>query len=216
MTYRMTYLRIQCYGLDPLSPDNACLTAFKAESRRLFQDLGWTVHEGKDGVSDTVTKGVQDLYLHPNNFSGVLNEADIPMLQEQLSGARTFRCYAVDCYEEYVDMSDEEYRAVLGSKRDEIIAFILKQCQTKRANLYIIDPVTDHIAEHFAICRICDKDRRNRVGRRFVSELMDQLLQEGRLVAAETTYGAGIRTTTVKELQTCSRSEEQVDGQMTF
>ena len=94
MTYRMTYLRIQCYGLDPLSPDNACLTAFKAESRRLFQDLGWTVHEGKDGVSDTVTKGVQDLYLHPNNFSGVLNET----VSDKAHGSLHHRsCYRSHC-----------------------------------------------------------------------------------------------------------------------
>ena len=113
MAYRMVYLRIQCCGYDPTSKSNTDLSAFKDESRRLFQELGWTVHEGSNGISDTVTKGCQDLYLHPQSFSGVLDEATIPALQEQLSRAKTFRCYAADCYEICQDMSDEEYQATL-------------------------------------------------------------------------------------------------------
>jgi len=46
-----------------------------------------------------------------------------------------------------------------------------------------------------------DEDRRNSVGLRFVSELIDQLLQQGRMVTAETDCGPGIRTATAKELR---------------
>lgn len=87
--------------------------------------------------------------------------------------------------EEYTDLSDEEYHAKLEAKREEITAFILKQCRTKRANLYITDPVASYFAQIFEICRLCDKDRRNAVGNHFMSELIDQLLQEGRLVTGE-------------------------------
>lgn len=216
MAYRMVYLRIQCCGHDPQSPSSLDVAAFKNETRRLFQELGWTVHEGRDGVCDTVTKDRQDLYLHPQSFSGVLDEANISVLQEQLSGAETFRCYAADCYEEYVDMSDEAYQAILESKREEITTFTLEQYRTKRRKLYIVDCVADHIAEHFEIRRLCDKDRRNSVGKQFVSELIAGLLQEGRLVAAETSAGTGIRTATAKELSLHSQPVEQVDGQITM
>ena len=214
MAYRMVYMRIQCFGYDPSSTSNTDLTAFKDESRQLFRDLGWTVHEGGNGISDTVTKGRQDLYLHPQSFSGVLDEANIPALQEQLSGAKAFRCYATDCYEVYQDMGDEEYQAILESKRDEITAFVLEQYQTKRTNLYITDCVADHIAKRFEIRRLCDKDRQKSVGKRFVNELITQLLQEGRLVSAETSAGPGIRTTAAKELRLRSQPAEQVEGQM--
>ena len=216
MAYRRVYLRIRCYGYDPFSTRGTDLTAFKTESRRLFQDLGWTLHEGGNGVCDTVTKGCQDLYLHPQSFSGVLDEANIPLLREQLAKAQSFQCYAADCYEEYLDMSDEEYRAILESKRDEITAFTLEQYRTKRSNLYIMDDAAEHIAKHFEICRLCDKNRENRIGRRFASELIAQLLQEGRLVAADTTHGMGIRTATAKELRLCSQPAEQVNGQITM
>lgn len=72
MAYRMVYLRVRCNGYDHIASGGTDLTAFKAESRRLFQEMGWTVHEGRGGVCDTVTKDRQDLYLHPASFSGVL------------------------------------------------------------------------------------------------------------------------------------------------
>ncbi len=216
MAYRMVYLRVRCNGYDHIASGGTDLTAFKAESRRLFQEMGWTVHEGRGGVCDTVTKDRQDLYLHPSSFSGVLEEANIPLLREQLSGTQTFQCYAVDCYEEYLDLSDEEYRNMLEARRDEITAFILEQCRTKRSNLYIVDPVAECAAKHFEVRRLCDKDRRNSIGRRFVSELITQLLQEGRLVAAETDCGEGIRTATAKELQGRTQPAEQIKGQITM
>ena len=82
MAYRMVYLRIRCncyhsgYGKDSGWTSNAEQAAFKEESRRIFQELGWTLHAGRNGVCDTVTKGHQDLYLHPTSFSGVMDEAD--------------------------------------------------------------------------------------------------------------------------------------------
>ena len=224
MAYRMVYLRIRCscynsgYGKDSGWASDADQAAFKKESRRIFQELGWTLHAGHNGVCDTVTKGHQDLYLHPTSFSGVMDEANIQLLQEQLAKAQTFGCYHVDCYEEYQDWSDEEYRAALEAKRGEITDFILEQCKTKRSNLYIVDPVADRVAQQFEICRLCDKDRNNGVGKRFAAELIAQLLQEGRLVTAETAHGEGIRTATAKELgaRRQSTEQEQVEGQITM
>ena len=218
MAYRMVYLRIRSHGYNVGWTSDTGQTAFKEESRRIFQELGWTLKTGRNGVCDTVAKGHQDLYLHPTSFSGVLDEANIQPLQEQLSKAQTFQCYHVDCYEDYQDLSDEEYRAALEAKREEITDFILKQCRTKRSNLYIVDPVADRVAQQFEVCRLCDKDRKNGVGKRFVAELMAQLVQEGRLVTAETDYGEGIRTATAKELGTRRQplEQEQVEGQITM
>ena len=218
MAYRMVYLRIRSGGYNFGWASDADQVAFKEESRRLFQELGWTLHAGHNGVCDTVTKDNQDLYLHPLSFSGVLDEANIQPLLDQLSKAQTFSCYHIDCYEEYLDMSDEEYRAALEAKRGEITAFILEQCRTKRSNLYITAPVAVIVAEQFEVCRLCDKDRNNGVGKQFVTELMTQLLQEGRLASAETDQGEGIRTATAKELGARHQSMEQepVEGQITM
>lgn len=104
----------------------------------------------------------------------------------------------------------------LESKRDEITGYILEKCRTKRSNLYIVDPVAIHVAEHFAILRLCDKDKRNKIGNQFVAELMDQLLQKGWLVSAKTSHGDGIRTATNKERGISRQPAAQVDGQITM
>ena len=216
--YRKIYLRIKSNGYSFGWTSDADKASFKEESRRIFQELGWNLHKGRNGVCDTVTKGHQDLYLHPMSFSGVMDEADIEPLLEQLSKAQTFNCYHLDRYEEYLDMSDEEYRAALEAKCGEITDFILEQCRTKRSNLYITDPVAEIVAKEFEVCRLYDKDRNNGVGKQFAAELMAQLLQEGRLVSAETTQGEGIRTATAKELGVHRQSMEQepIEGQITM
>lgn len=214
MAYRMVYFRIRTDGYASGWANETAKTLFREESRRLFQELGWSIQTGRNGASDTVTKDRQDLYLHPTSFSGVMDESNIQSLQEQLAAAQTFRCHAVDCYEEYMDMSDEKYQAALEARRDEITGFVLEQCKTKRTNLYITAPIALHLAERFEIRRLCDRDRHNAVGIRFMSELVERLLQQGRLRSAETTHGRGIRTATAKELKERRQPAEQVDGQL--
>ena len=60
MAYRMVYLRIRSSGYNFGWTSDADQAAFKEESRRIFQKLGWTLHAGRNGVYDTVTNGYQD------------------------------------------------------------------------------------------------------------------------------------------------------------
>lgn len=91
MEYREVYFRIRsAYQYDSGWPDKGAERAFREESRRLFQSAGWELHPAREdsGSSDTVTKGQQDLYLHPMNFSGVIRIDEIPQLQALLRGRR--------------------------------------------------------------------------------------------------------------------------------
>ena len=190
MEYREVYFRIRsAYQYDSGWPDKGAERAFREESRRLFQSAGWELHPAREdsGSSDTVTKGQQDLYLHPRNFSGVLRTDELPQLRELLAGAHTFQCQGVDCYERYW----ERY-------------------QTKRKNLYVTGPAELSIAKRFSVHRLCDKDGKNNLANRYVGELVERLIQEGRLVTAETRNGLGIRTATGAELR---QREDPLPGQ---
>ena len=85
MAYQEVYFHIQtyAYGYDSGWSSEADEAAFDNECRSLFQQLGWTLHPGSNGVCDTAAKDRQDLYLHPTSFSGVMDEANIQPLQEQ-------------------------------------------------------------------------------------------------------------------------------------
>ena len=165
----------------------------------------------------TVTKGKQDFYLHPMNFSGVIQEESIPELEALMRGAHSFQCYATDRYEEYLDMSDSEYLEYLESRREEIVSSLLDECRTPRCNLFKAGPIAETIATRFSLHRLCDKQNTNSHANRFVSEVMEQLVAEGRLVTAHTRQGEGVRTATAKELgEQCHKPTEQTEGQMSM
>lgn len=201
MGYRQTYFRINSqYQYDSCWPDEKAEAAFRAETRRLFQDAGWTLQPGNSsGVCDTVEKGKQDLYLHPMNFSGVILEEDIPGIEAMLARAVTFRCYAVDCYEAYLDLSDAEYRALLESRKTEIAAAIQEKYRTKRRNLYKVGEGMLGIVQRFTVHRLCDKEGRYDMAGLFVNQLFDEMIADGRLITAKTRQGLGVRTATDQE-----------------
>ena len=204
MEYRSTYFRIRSrYQFDSGWPDEGAERAFREESRALFQSAGWELHPARadSRSSDTVTKGQQELYLHPMNFSGVIQTDEIPRLQALLEGAQTFQCQGVDCYERYWDLTDAAYLERLEAQREEIIEAILERYQTKRKNLYVTGPAERSIVKQFSVHRLCDKDGKNNLANRYVEELVEQLIQEGQLVTAETKNGRGIRTATGAELR---------------
>ena len=211
MEYRNVYFRIGSrYQYDSGWMDESDEAEFREESRRLFQSAGWDLHPGGNGASDTVTKGQQDLYLHPMNFSGIIEMDEIPAIQELLEDAKSFHCYGFDCYERYWELTDEEYLAQLETKREEITQEILERCRTKRKNLYITGPVALNVAQKFSVRRLCDKEGKHNLANRFVGELMEQLVQDGLLVTAKTRNGAGLRTAADAEISTPLPGQQQM------
>ena len=213
MECREVYFRIRSsYRYDSGWPDKSAEHAFRDETRNLFQSAGWELYPAREdsSSSDTVTKGQQDLYLHPMNFSGVIRTDEIPRLRALLKRAQTFQCQGVDCYERYWELTDAEYLEQLEAKRGEIIEAILERYQTKRKNLYVTGPAELSIAKQFSVHRLCDKDGKNNLANRYVGELVERLIREGRLVTAETRNGLGIRSAAGAELR---QREETLPGQ---
>ena len=202
MEYKKVYFRIRSrYQFNSGWTCERDAAGFREESRHLFQNAGWQLHPGRSSISDTVTKGLQELYLHPMNFSGVIQLDEIFGIQEFLKKADSFHCYSVDCYERYWELTDEEYRTQLERQREEIIRTILERCRTKRKNLYITGSFVMNVAQKFSVHRLCDKEGRKNLANRFVEELVEQLIRESRLVTAKNPNGPGIRTATDAELR---------------
>ena len=196
MEYRKVYFRIRSrYQFDSGWPAETDAAKFHEESRSLFQSVGWDLQPGGDSTSDTVTKGWQELYLHPMNFSGIIEMDEIPAIQELLKDAKSFCCYGFDCYE---------------TKREEITQEILERCRTKRKNLYITGPVALNVAQKFSVHRLCDKEGKHNLANRFVGELMEQLVQDGLLVTTKTRNGPGVRTATDAEISSPLPGQQQM------
>lgn len=214
MGYRKVWFRIRSqydgrYGW----PSETARQTFQEETRHLLQDAGWTLHESRgSGVCDTATLGKQDLYIHPMALSGVIDEDSIPKIEELLSQAQTFHCYHVDRYEEYLDMTDSEYKEMLESQKESITADILEAFKTKRRDLFKTGPVLDSIAKKYSVNRLCDQHKENDFAYELVQNIHAVLLDEGKLVMASTSKGLGYRTATAKEL----REQQQQREGMSF
>lgn len=209
--YRKVYFRIRSrYQFDSGWPAETDAAKFHEESRSLFQSAGWDLQPGGDSTSDTVIKGQQELYLHPMNFSGIIEMDEIPAIQELLKDAKSFRCHGFDCYERYWELTDKEYLAQLETKREEITHEILERCRTKRKNLYITGPVALNVAQKFSVHRLCDKEGKHNLANRFVGELMEQLVQDGLLVTTKTRNGPGVRTATDAEISSPLPGQQQM------
>lgn len=175
--------------------------AFYNEVREFFIDDGWTVIAKKySGSAFSVKKDKQELYLHPMDFSGVISEESIDHLESLLSADthQTFRCYHVDVYEEYKDMTDNAYISLLYAQESEIEAALLAACRTKRKNLYAVGNMTTCVAKKFSIPRLGQRpgyDKEHIV----VREVLNRLTRTGAIEVATTKSGVGYRTTIKKE-----------------
>lgn len=82
-----------------------------------------------------MVKGKQALYLHPMEFSGIILAEEIPSVQNAIRAARSFRLRNIGRFEFYQEMSDEDYKAYLDSRREEMIGDILARYKTGRKNI---------------------------------------------------------------------------------
>lgn len=203
MTYREIGISIRS-AYSQGWPDDISQRAFRTETRKLFRDAGWQVEETPldSGYCDTVRNGKDALYLHPDLFSGVMQEDHIPELQRLLSGANTFRVLGTDLRRECFELTDEEYRQRLEEQTERIDNAILEACKTKRKNLFRTGAIAERIGQQFAIRRLPDWERSGPyIAEGYVGERIEQLIADGRLIIAKTRYGQGLRTATEAELR---------------
>jgi len=208
--YSDTYFQINGNGYDSSGRtpwQEHIKAAYNDELKSLFTFHGWDFHEPEmNAAAARVTKGRSNLYLHPQNFSGICENAERAGLLEAFQTAKTFVCTGVDVYDEIFDMSDDELAALLESKREAIESELLEAFTTKRRNLYITNlgffGVNGKIAKRHSIKRVAIDGKKSRDGKddctnaicfEFVSGIFDELVSVGKIVAAQTKDGAGYR-----------------------
>jgi predicted transcriptional regulator len=209
--YSNTYFRVFGNGYDSSGQSvwqEHVKAAYDNEVRSIFMSHGWIVTETTNNASSArATKGRSNLYLHPQNFSGVCENMERERLFESLKNASTFKCRVVDVYEEIYDMTDEQLAELLERKRDVITSDLLEEFTTKRRNLYITDiglfGVNGKIAKKHSVKRLAIDGKKSSSGKddctvgiclKFVSSIFDELVNNGKIVTAKTKNDLGYRT----------------------
>lgn len=210
--YSNAYFRISRNGYDPSGTTlwaEEIKAAYEDDIKSIFAVNGWKIFESEESYSSaTAAKGKSNLYLHPQNFSGVCENAERERLFRSLQNATTFKCTMVDVYAEIFDMSDEQLANLLESKREAIEAELLEAFATKRRNLYITDVgffgIDGKIAKSHSIRRLAIDGKKSFGGQdectdgicyTFVSGIFEGLVSCGKIVTAKTKKnGIGYRT----------------------
>ena len=110
-------------------------------------------------------------------------------------------------------MSDVDYYAYLRSRREEITADILRNYKTKSRDMFYTGNMTEIIGRKYRILRVgCDSQSYD-MAFRYIDELTEELITDGRLITGNTKYGRGIRTALKSELQpSLSHAERRVSA----
>lgn len=199
MKYIETYFRIQGpYNVSGWESEES-KRRFISEVHSLFRESGWEIQKGRSsGSSDSATRGKEELYLHPMSFSGVILESSISEIQKVLSSGRSFRCYQVDTYKTYCEMTDTEYLLKLREKREEMVADFLSLYKTKRRNLFITSNVIDCMEKKYRIYRVGEKSG-DPILNGVLRNIFSTLVYRGDLIEGHTKNGVGYRTATDKD-----------------
>jgi len=185
------------YGVGWNTPEDGEL--FKKSITDLFLNNGWEIKKERfNSGCNTVTKDKQELYLHPQQVSGIVIEENIPIIENLLNNDLfTFR--NTDIYEEVFDITDDEYMSILQSKRVEIEQDILTIYKTKRKNLFITDgwnPL-QKVLSKYRIKRLLNYIgvySSNDLDMHYIYELFKNMVAENKIVTANTKHGTGYRS----------------------
>lgn len=202
--YKNVYFRIETpvyyksgYGVGYESQEDKEL--FRETIKNIFISDNWEIKTEKyNHGCDSVIKDKQELYLHPQEITGVVLEENISYIENLLSNNEVFSFRKTDIYDSIFDITDEEYLIILTEKKSEIENDLLEIYKTKRSNLYITDSSP--------ISRVMNKYRIKRLSHykggtsydaidwKYVDNLFEKLVSENKILSAKTKHGEGYRT----------------------
>jgi hypothetical protein len=180
--------------------------AFHVDATNIFLNDGWEIKQkGYNCHCTTVTKDKQELYLHPNSFSGVVKKDNISHIENLIKNSNILTHRNTDIYDDVFDLTDEEYINILQSKRPEIEKDILEAYKTKRKDLYKTNySCLEAVFKKYQIRRIkhyTSSYSSSDIDYKYIESVFQNLIKENKILTAQTIRGTGYRTAKEKELK---------------
>lgn len=172
--------------------------AFYEQARGVLDSFG-IPEETYSYIREKAMPDMESLFIHPQNISGTIRKSYVEPIAEALDALGGVCVRWVDLYGDVSPMTNKEYRAVLDSKRGEIKEKLLEVFKTKRRNLYITSGGVDKVAAKYELVRRDHKSGRDYFVIGYVQDVLSELVNAGKIIAAETKNGTGYRTATAKD-----------------
>lgn len=197
--YADVHLRIEArdyqYPFNNFTAENK--ERFYNEVYAIFKSLGWEI-DISDGIGCmTIQKGKQNLYLHPQDFSGEVLKNEVKQIAEALENHETFKLRWVDIYKTVYDISDDEYNSYLDSRKEDIKKLLFERCKTNRTNQYKnVYDIDRSVAESVKLRRVGVKDDINNRGQthKYIDGVIDGMVADGLLLQIEQNGSVYVRS----------------------
>lgn len=173
---------------------------FHDSIRRVLESLN-IPEETFSHIRDKELPPMECLYIHPADISGTLRKGYVEKVAEAVNELDGVKVRWVDLYHDVSPMTNAEYKEVLNGKREQIGRELLERFKTKRRNLYITSEYIGigEVAERYHVARRECKRGNDEFARSFVGEIFKNLVEDGKILTAETRNGTGYRTATAKD-----------------
>lgn len=207
--YTNIYFRIEAekYQYPSFSFSEEDRKVFYTEVKTALSPLGWGA-DTEEWNCEYIHKGKQQLYLHPQDFSGEILKNEARQIAEALEKHNTFCLRWVDLYDTVYDISDNDYEEYLNGKDADIRKALFEACQTTRTNkYYYCFDVCRGLADKFRLRRLGLNDGRNTgTGQTIIhiEKVIDLMIGEGLLIMTninECKYVRSINKTEQKKLK---------------
>lgn len=198
--YVEVYFRMRTKGFSGMNGSfdtAACRDEFGVAARGVFEALGFSEeHRKMISSCSTVVRGYERLYLHPQNFSGLVRKSSVKEIAEALEDREAvFRCEWVDLYEDAVEATDDEYESLLKVSLPSMRRYALACAQTKRYDRYYpAHSIMSCVMKRYCLRRVnylngmgYVPDRVNSfdpVAAKVVGDMLSDLIHAGWMVAA--------------------------------
>lgn len=158
--YAKVYFNMESEGYDypSFSFTEEQKEKFTDDINRIFSSIGWACEEPErklSGVCARWRKGKSHLYMHPQQFSGEVLKNDIQEVAKALQGGTVFSLRWVDIRETVYDISNEEYKDYLESRKKEICTALYEDFgTTRRDKAYDTMDVIKRLIKKYGLPRI--------------------------------------------------------------
>jgi hypothetical protein len=185
--------------------------AFFADCERVFRIGGWEIEHGY------AVNGKSNLYLHPQQFLGIVHAELVDAVPELIALATLFyfQQNGKRMIEEIYDITVEQQREYIAAKRPEIEAELLKAFRTSQRKLYH-DPggllwwnIELPIGRKYGLPAL-DEQVNNAAGH-YVSEVFASLIASGQIIQ-KTINGKPVYRTMMKCELSASRRKHEISS----
>lgn len=182
--------------------------SLKEKIRKIFLPLGFEIIEPTtNGACEEAINGTENLYLHPQDFSGLVKTENIEIIKRAIEN-NNIEIRTVDVYETVYEAGEEWLLDQLQGLKSKLKKEYFEAFKTTRKNKFL----GLNGCGLYSPIKLVNENLANKVYRNFIISIIDELYKEGLLIKmsndSENRYFRSLNATELKKWQAQSKKKQ--------